>query len=72
MTAGQELQFLARAQEGGNVGVGKDGLITVDGEAEGWTICDSSSGTDVLWWRGEGKDCKGTFLWGVDRAPYRK
>ncbi|KAF1974763.1 hypothetical protein BU23DRAFT_579529 [Bimuria novae-zelandiae CBS 107.79] len=72
VVAGQELQFMAQQQEGGNVALDGGYLVTVDGETEGWTICDSARGMDVLWWRGEGSDCKSTFLHAVSKPPYRK
>ena len=72
VTAGQELQFVAREQTGGNVGLDEGYLVTVDGESEGWTICDSESGRDVLWWKGTGGDCQKTFLHAVRERPYKK
>lgn len=72
MTAGTELQFVAQAKTGGNVALDGGYLVTVDGEKEGWTICDSASGTDVLWWKGNGTDCKSTFLHAVSKPPYKK
>jgi hypothetical protein len=71
VTAGSELQFVAQKLEKGNVGLDGGYLVTVDGEKEGWTICDSDSGTDVLYWRGKGSDCKTTFLHAVTKPPYK-
>jgi hypothetical protein len=62
---------VAQKLETGNVGLDGGYLVTVDGEKEGWTICDSDSGTDVLYWRGEGSDCKTTFLHAVTKPPYK-
>ena len=72
VVAGQELQFAAKTQGRGNVGLNEGYLVTVDGESKGWTICDSDSGTDVLWWKGEGSDCKATYLQAVGKPPYRR
>ncbi|KAF9740004.1 hypothetical protein PMIN04_001354 [Paraphaeosphaeria minitans] len=72
VTAGGELQFVAQKQASGNVGLAGGHLVTVDGEKEGWTICDSESGTDVLYWKGKGSDCVSTFLHAVTKPPYRK
>lgn len=72
VTAGSELQFVAQKQASGNVGLDGGYLVTVDGEKEGWTICDSASGTDVLFWKGNGSDCVSTFLHAVTKPPYRK
>lgn len=72
ITTGQELQFVAQKSAKGNVALDGGYLVTVDGEKEGWTICDSKSGTDVLWWKGEGSDCKKTFLHAVKEPPYKR
>ncbi|KAK7180271.1 hypothetical protein PSPO01_13687 [Paraphaeosphaeria sporulosa] len=72
VTAGSELQFVAQKQVSGNVGLNGGYLVTVDGEMEGWTICNSESGTDVLYWKGKGSDCVSTFLHAVTKPPYRK
>lgn len=45
---GGELQFLPSKQLKGNLGL-KDGyLLTVDGQEEGWTICEGELGEQVV------------------------
>lgn len=72
MVTGKELQFVAQAQSRGNVALDGGYLVTVDGEKEGWTICDSDSGPDVLYWKGTAADCVKTFLHAVSKPPYKK
>ncbi|KAF1947673.1 hypothetical protein EJ02DRAFT_507519 [Clathrospora elynae] len=70
VTAGQELQFLASAQPAGNLALDEGYLLTVDGEREGWTICEGALETDVLSWKGTAEDCVKTYLHAVREAPY--
>ncbi|KAJ4305245.1 hypothetical protein N0V90_000776 [Kalmusia sp. IMI 367209] len=72
VTSGAELQFVAQKQEGGNVGLDGGYLVTVDGEKAGWTVCESESGQEVLYWKGTGEGCAATFLHAVTKPPYRK
>lgn len=72
MTEGGELQFMAKKQENGNVGLDGGYLVTVDGEKEGWTVCKSRSGEEVLFWKGTGEDCTATFMHAVTKPPYRR
>lgn len=39
LTAGDELGFLPSVQSTGNLALKDGSLLTVDGQAEGWTIC---------------------------------
>lgn len=68
--AGKELQFLASTQPAGNLALDEDFLLTVNGEKEGWTICDGALDNEVLSWKGTGETCKKTFLHAVTKAPY--
>jgi hypothetical protein len=43
--AGKELQFLASTQPAGNLALDGNYVLTVDGEKEGWTICDGALDT---------------------------
>jgi len=61
---------LAAAQPQGNLALGDGYLLTVDGEREGWTICEGKLSAETLWWKGEGSDCKRTYLHAVTGAPY--
>lgn len=71
VTAGQELQLLNKQQSAGNIDL-KDGyLLTVDGEQEGWTICRSQTGQQVLAWKGT-DGCRATYVQAVDTAPYKR
>jgi len=45
-------------------------LLTVDGEQEGWTICDGALGNEVLSWKGTAEGCEKTYLHAVTKAPY--
>ncbi|EOA82716.1 hypothetical protein ACJQWK_04344 [Exserohilum turcicum] len=68
--AGQELRFLAAEQPKGNIALDEGYLLTVDGEREGWTICEGALTTDVLSWKGNASDCTKTYLHAVTKAPY--
>lgn len=46
--AGIELQFLPSEQSKGNLALKKGYLLSVDGEAEGWKICDGTFGYRVV------------------------
>jgi len=72
VTAGKELQFVAQEQEKGNVALDGGYLVTVGGEKEGWTICDSATGSEVLYWKGNATDCVKTYLHAVSKPPYKK
>jgi len=72
VTTNSQLQFVARPMTNGNVGL-KDGyLLSVGGESEGWTICDSVTGPDVLVWKGTDESCVKTYLQAVSAPPYRR
>ena len=68
--AGSELQFLASQQPAGNIELDEGYLLTVDGQREGWTICEGALSTDVLSWRGNASDCTKTYVHAVKKAPY--
>ncbi|KAH7077747.1 hypothetical protein BKA63DRAFT_542093 [Paraphoma chrysanthemicola] len=68
--AGKELQFLASAQPAGNLALDAGYLLTVDGEKEGWTICDGPLENEVLSWKGTADGCQATYLHAVTKAPY--
>ncbi|KAH9877346.1 hypothetical protein IAQ61_002711 [Plenodomus lingam] len=70
VTAGSELQFLASMQSKGNMALGQGYLLTVDGEREGWTVCEGDLREDVLFWKGKGESCVGTYLHAVRKPPY--
>jgi hypothetical protein len=70
VTAGSELQFLASQQPAGNIALDEGYLLTVDGQREGWTICDGALGNEVLSWRGNGTGCVKTYVHAVVKAPY--
>lgn len=72
ITAGSELQFVAQKQASGNIGLDDGYLVTVNGEKEGWTICDSQTGAEVLYWNGIGSSCVSTYLHAVTKPPYRR
>jgi hypothetical protein len=68
--AGNELQFLASAQPAGNLALDAGYLLTVDGERDGWTICDGPLENEVLSWKGTAEGCQATYLHAVTKAPY--
>lgn len=68
--AGKELQFLASEQPVGNLALDEGYLLTVDGQREGWTICDGALSQDVLSWKGNGTGCEKTYVHAVTKAPY--
>jgi hypothetical protein len=68
--AGKELQFLAAAQPAGNLALDENYRLTVDGETDGWTICDGAQDYDVLSWKGTTEGCRGTYVHAVKKAPY--
>lgn len=74
MEVGKELAFLAEEQTNpGNLALSDGYLLTVNGEKEGWTICDGELGQEVLSWKGResGKqNCVDTFVHAVTKAPY--
>jgi hypothetical protein len=70
VTVGSELQFLASQQPAGNIALNEGYLLTVDGQREGWTICDGALGNEVLSWRGNGTGCVKTYVHAVVKAPY--
>lgn len=68
--AGKELQFLASAQPAGHLALDGGYLLTVNGEREGWTICEGALSNEVLSWRGNGTTCQKTYVHAVTKAPY--
>jgi len=70
VTAGSELQFLASVQPTGNIELDAGYLLTVDGQREGWTICEGELDQEVLSWRGNATDCTKTYVHAVLKAPY--
>jgi hypothetical protein len=68
--AGKELQFLASTQPAGNLALDGNYLLTVDGEREGWTICDGALDNEVLSWKGTAEGCEATYVHAVRKAPY--
>ncbi|KAF2655892.1 hypothetical protein K491DRAFT_597974 [Lophiostoma macrostomum CBS 122681] len=71
VTAGQELQFLASTQTAGNLALSDGYLLTVDGEKEGWMICEGQLSSETLWWKStNATGCEKTFLHAVKSAPY--
>ncbi|KAF1921123.1 hypothetical protein BDU57DRAFT_553348 [Ampelomyces quisqualis] len=68
--AGKELQFLASSQPAGNLALDANYLLTVDGEKEGWTICDGALSSEVLSWKGTADGCEKTYVHAVKKAPY--
>lgn len=70
VTAGSELQFLASVQPAGNIALDEGYLLTVDGQREGWTICEGALSNEVLSWRGNASDCTKTYVHAVLKAPY--
>jgi hypothetical protein len=64
------LQFLASAQPAGNLALDENYLLTVDGEKEGWTICDGAPSNEVLSWKGTADACEKTYVHAVRKAPY--
>ncbi|KAI4927779.1 hypothetical protein J4E85_006291 [Alternaria conjuncta] len=70
VTAGSELQFLASVQPAGNIALNEGYLLTVDGQREGWTICEGALSNEVLSWRGNASDCTKTYVHAVLKAPY--
>ncbi|KAF1828414.1 hypothetical protein BDW02DRAFT_512358 [Decorospora gaudefroyi] len=70
VTAGKELQFLASEQTGGNLALDDGYLLTVDGQREGWTICEGALSNEVLSWRGDTSGCVNTYVHAVLKAPY--
>jgi hypothetical protein len=67
---GKELQFLASTQPTGNLALDGNYLLTVDGEKEGWTICDGALDNEVLSWKGTAEGCEATYVHAVRKAPY--
>ena len=61
---------MASAQPAGNLALNEGYLLTVDGEKEGWTICDGALGNEVLSWKGTTEGCEGTYVHAVTKAPY--
>ncbi|EDU51254.1 hypothetical protein A1F94_009792 [Pyrenophora tritici-repentis] len=70
VTAGSELQFLASVQPTGNIELDAGYLLTVDGQREGWTICEGVLDAEVLSWMGNATDCTKTYVHAVLKAPY--
>ncbi|KAL1799927.1 hypothetical protein ACET3X_000269 [Alternaria dauci] len=70
VTTGSELQFLASVQPAGNIALDDGYLLTVDGQREGWTICEGDLSQEVLSWRGNASDCTKTYVHAVLKAPY--
>ncbi|KAF2712672.1 hypothetical protein K504DRAFT_401775 [Pleomassaria siparia CBS 279.74] len=70
VAGGAELQFLASQQPQGNIALEGGYLVTVDGESDGWTVCDSKLSSRTLWWKGVGGNCTQTWLHAVTKAPY--
>ncbi|KAB2102690.1 hypothetical protein AG0111_0g9039 [Alternaria gaisen] len=70
VTSGSELQFLASVQPAGNIALDEGYLLTVDGQREGWTICEGDLDQEVLSWRGNATDCTKTYVHAVLKAPY--
>jgi hypothetical protein len=68
--AGKELQFLASVQPAGNLALDESYVLTVDGEKEGWTICDGVLDYEVLSWKGTAEGCQATYVHAVKKAPY--
>jgi hypothetical protein len=67
---GKELQFLASVQPKGNMALNDGYLLTVDGEQEGWAICDGALGSQVLNWKNDAEGCEKTYVHAVTKAPY--
>ncbi|KAH8732341.1 hypothetical protein GQ44DRAFT_640854 [Phaeosphaeriaceae sp. PMI808] len=67
---GKQLQFLASVQPAGNLALNEGYLLTVNGEKEGWTICDGPLGNNVLSWKGTVTGCQATYVHAVTKAPY--
>jgi len=72
VVAGQQLQFLRETRTAGNIALQNGYLVSVDGKNDGWTICKTERGTELLFWRGKDASCRKTFLQAVTGAPYRK
>lgn len=70
--AGQQLQFVRETRTPGNIAL-KDGyLVAVDGESEGWSVCKTERGSELLVWKGVDQSCRKTWVHAVTGAPYRK
>lgn len=67
---GKELQFLAAEQPAGNLALDENYVLTVDGQKEGWTICDGALENEVLSWKGTAEGCEATYVHAVTKAPY--
>jgi hypothetical protein len=67
---GKELQFLASVQPKGNMALNDGYLLTVDGEQEGWAICDGALGSQILNWKTDAEGCEKTYVHAVTKAPY--
>ncbi|KAH7380780.1 hypothetical protein BKA66DRAFT_512779 [Pyrenochaeta sp. MPI-SDFR-AT-0127] len=68
--AGKELQFLASEQPVGNLALNEGYLLRVNGEEEGWTICEGPLRYEVLSWKGNATGCAKTYVHAVTKAPY--
>jgi hypothetical protein len=76
LTAGT-LSTIAQAPFGGglkvynsNLALDESYVLTVDGEKEGWTICDGVLDYEVLSWKGTAEGCQATYVHAVKKAPY--
>jgi hypothetical protein len=61
---------MAAVQSIGNLALDADYLLTVDGEREGWTVCDGVLDQEVLSWKGMADDCVAVYVHAVTKAPY--
>ncbi|KAK3679413.1 hypothetical protein LTR78_000974 [Recurvomyces mirabilis] len=67
---GDELMFSPSAEPAGNLALKNGYLLTVDGEEEGWTICDGQLEESVIYWKGNDSSCELTYIHAVQDAPY--
>ncbi|KAK3656739.1 hypothetical protein LTR56_002720 [Elasticomyces elasticus] len=68
---GGQLMFSKEADdEDGNLALKNGYLLTVDGEEEGWTICEGPLDEEVIYWKGNSTSCTPTYIHAVADAPY--
>ncbi|EME88820.1 uncharacterized protein MYCFIDRAFT_80177 [Pseudocercospora fijiensis CIRAD86] len=67
---GQTLNFDPTPEGSGNVALKDDYLLTVNGDAEGWTVCEGDLNQAVIFWKGNGTKCEKRYIQAVTTAPY--
>ncbi|KAF7192051.1 hypothetical protein HII31_06696 [Pseudocercospora fuligena] len=67
---GQTLNFDPTPEGSGNLALRDGFLLTVNGDSEGWTVCEGDLDQAVIFWKGNGTNCEKRYIQAVTTAPY--